>query len=110
MLRMLYNTFINLVDRAKDYILQIKELPLDEDVPLAFPPSNPYLLPNIPESARVFFASVSSPTEILASNLVSRVQGDATMYTYLTSTQTNLRGHFPLSCAFQLMQMPIRKN
>ena len=29
---------------------------------------------NIPESAKMFFASVSSPTEILLSNLVSRVQ------------------------------------
>ncbi len=63
------------VNHAKDDILQIKDLSLDEDVQLTSPPSNPYLRANIPESARNFFASVSSPTEILSSKLVSRVQG-----------------------------------
>ncbi len=66
-----HNTVIEHVNHAKDDILQIKKLTLDEDVQ----PSNPYLPGNIPESARVFFASVSSPTQILSSKLVSRVQG-----------------------------------
>ena len=36
---------------------------------------NPHLPANIPGSARNFFASVSTPAEILSSNLVSRIQG-----------------------------------
>jgi hypothetical protein len=59
------------VSHAKDAILQIKEflhlrISADSDHPL---------LANIPKSARNFFASISSPAEILSSKLVSRVQG-----------------------------------
>jgi hypothetical protein len=70
-----HNTVIEHVNHVKDDILQIKELTLDEDVQLTSPPSNPYVPANIPESARDFFASVSSPAEILSSKLVSMVQG-----------------------------------
>jgi hypothetical protein len=52
-------------------ILQIKEF---SRLHLTAPPSNPHLPANIPGSARNFFASVSSPAEILSSKLVSRVQ------------------------------------
>ncbi|KAI6138592.1 kinase-like domain-containing protein [Pisolithus tinctorius] len=51
------------------------QLLLDHDVPLKPPPSIADALTNIPDSARKFFASVSSPTEILSSKLVSRVEG-----------------------------------
>ncbi len=68
-----HSTVIQHVSHAKDDILQIKEFPhLHISAAL---PSNPYLPANIPESARNFFASVSSPAEILSSELVSRVQG-----------------------------------
>ena len=39
------------------------------------PPSNPYSPVNIQDQLGKFFASVSSPAEILSSKLVSRVQG-----------------------------------
>ncbi|KAI9566746.1 hypothetical protein HD554DRAFT_2040106 [Boletus coccyginus] len=51
---------------------QIKETLLDQDIPPTF---NPRLPTNIPESTRNFFASVSSPSEILSSKLISRVEG-----------------------------------
>ena len=57
------------VNRVTD---EIKQLSLDQDVPSPF---NPRVPANIPESAREFFASVSSPTEILSSTLVSKVEG-----------------------------------
>ncbi|KAG6380789.1 kinase-like domain-containing protein [Boletus reticuloceps] len=44
------------------------QLSLDLDVPSTFPSS-------IPEPVRTFFASMSSPTDILTSKLVSRVKG-----------------------------------
>ena len=61
-----------LIEYVKEDVIQIKNLTLDQDVP---PPFFPRLPANIPESARKFFASVSSPTEILSSVLVSRVEG-----------------------------------
>ena len=42
---------------------------------LTTPPSNPHLPANVPTSARKFFASISGPSEILSSKVVSRVQG-----------------------------------
>ncbi|KAI6043794.1 hypothetical protein EDC04DRAFT_534061 [Pisolithus marmoratus] len=45
------------------------------NAPLKPGPSIADSFANIPESARKFFASVSSPTEILSSKLVSRVEG-----------------------------------
>ncbi|KAG6373874.1 kinase-like domain-containing protein [Boletus reticuloceps] len=50
-----------------DIQVQLRAL-LDHDVPPQFPPS-------IPEAVRTFFSSVASPTEILSSKLVSRVEG-----------------------------------
>ena len=61
-----------LTEYVKEDVIQIKKLTLDQDVS---PPFLPHLPANIPESARKFFASVSSPTEILSSVLVSRVKG-----------------------------------
>jgi hypothetical protein len=84
MLRTLYNTIIKLVDRVKDYILRIKELPSDED-------RDDPLTSSIPESARKFFASVSSPTEILSSNLISRVQVIEGRYNYVHILNFNAR-------------------
>ncbi|KAI6146648.1 hypothetical protein BKA82DRAFT_4154565 [Pisolithus tinctorius] len=45
------------------------QLLLDHDVPLKPPPSIADALTNIPDSARKFFASVSSPTEILVEGI-----------------------------------------
>ncbi|KAF8549012.1 hypothetical protein OG21DRAFT_648776 [Imleria badia] len=64
--------FLMASSTALSDILQIKALSLDEDVHFIYPLSNPY---NIPESARDFFTSVSSPSEILSSKFVSRLQG-----------------------------------
>ena len=66
------NDLVRCVNDVKDDVNQNTELPWDRDVP---PPSNPCLPANIPEPARKFFASVSSPTDILSSELVSRVEG-----------------------------------
>ncbi|KAI6146656.1 hypothetical protein BKA82DRAFT_4154587 [Pisolithus tinctorius] len=51
------------------------QLLLDHDVPLKPLPFITDSLTNIPSSAKKFFASVSSPTEILSSKFVSRVEG-----------------------------------
>ena len=66
-----HSTVIEHMSHAKDDILQVKEFP---HISAALP-SNPPLPANIPESARNFFASVSSPAEFLSSKLGSRVQG-----------------------------------
>lgn len=53
----------------------------DQSAPVVHPPSNPYLTANIPESARTFFASVSSPTDICP-------QSSSLGYKELTLSQT----------------------
>ena len=96
-----HSTVIEHMSHAKDDILQVKEFP---HISAALP-SNPPLPANIPESARNFFASVSSPAEILSSKLVSRVQGidgDTTMYTFLTGNPVR---PFPF-----ILRFPIDSN
>lgn len=104
-------TVIRHVNRAKDDILQIQELSLDEDIHLTSPPSNPLLPANIPKSARNFsplyqLLPKSCPrSSSLESKELMLSKADTTVYTFLTSTQVNPIGPFPLSCAFQSIQM-----
>jgi hypothetical protein len=67
---------------------------------------------NIPESARMFFASVSSPTEILLSNLVSRVQviearnlAEQTNHVHILNFHTGDQGLFSF-----VLRFPVNPN
>ena len=75
-------------------------------LPIYWPTSQPQLA-NFSPPCRVlpkFCPRTSSlePKEPMLS------RGDTIMYTFLTSTQVTLIGPFPLSCAFQSIQIPPR--